>query len=164
MAMGNLCLSEDFKVATALVSSLGNVDPITFDNISMKDAIKVWCVIQFSNGTGDIVTVNPLLGANVTTCATVPTFNIPFWYNADTVTSDTLVAPTWGTTFATGAGGTAAMVVFQIDPTDVINQGPTLDCIGCTITGGATVGNHINAIWIVQERYAQATPRSIITN
>ena len=161
MAMGNICLPQDFKIVRACTATAMNAT-VTMDNISAKDAQKVWCVIQFSNATGGIVVVNPLLGAAVATCTTVPTFNCQFWYNAATATTDTLVAQAAGTTFTTGAGATPAMVVVQIDPGEMANQGATLDCIGLTVTGGAQIGDLCSAVWIIHERYAQATPRSAI--
>ena len=161
MAMGNICLPQDFKIVRGATGSAMNAT-VTLDNISAKDAVKVWCIIQMSNATGGAVVVNPLIGANVTTCATVPTFNVNFWYNAATATTDTLVAQTAGATFTTGAGATPAMVVFQIDPAEMANQGATLDCIGCTVTGGAQIADMCSAVWIVQHRYPQATPRSVI--
>ena len=161
MAMGNICLPQDFKIVRGCTATAMNAT-VTLDNISAKDAQKVWCVLQFSNATGGACVVNPLLGANVTTCATAVTFNVPFWQNAATATTDTLVAQTAGTTFTTSAAATPCMVIFQIDPAEMANQGATLDCIGCTVTGGAQIADMCSAVWIVQHRYPQATPRSVI--
>ena len=163
MAMGTLCLPQDFKIVEGIVTAHMNAT-MTSDNISLKDAHKAWCIIRLSNATGGAVVVNPLLGANVTTCATVPTFNIRFWQNAATGTTDTLVAQTAGTTFTTSAAATPCMVVFEIDPAEMANQGATLDCVGVTVTGGAQVGDHGNILWLIHERYPQATPRSAITD
>ena len=136
---------------------------MTLDNVSLKNVQMAWIVLRFDNNTGGAVVVNPLIGANVTTCATAITFNADYWYNADTGSTDTLVAQTAGTTFTTGAAATDAMVVVRIDPAAVAAQG-AFDCLGCTVTGGAQVGDFANGFYILETRYPQATPPTAITD
>jgi hypothetical protein len=46
----------------------------------------------------------------------------------------------------------------------VAAQDPTLDCLGCTITGGAHAGDYATAIYILAMRHSQATPPSAIVD
>ena len=161
MAMGNICLPQDFKIVTACPTTTTN-GTVTCDNISLKDAQMAWIIFEFLNPNGHACVINPLLGANVTTCATVPTFNCRYWENAAILATDTLVAGTSGTTYTISAAATNSLVVVQVDPAEMANQGATLDCLGCTITGGAHAADFVTGTYIIQERYAQATPRSAI--
>lgn len=156
-------LVEDCKIVEGNASGHMNAT-LTLDNVSLKNVQMAWIVLRFDNTTGGAVVVNPLLGTTVATCATAITFNADYWYNADTGTTDTLVRQTSGTTFTTGAGATDAMVVVRIDPAACAAQGATLDCLGCTVTGGAQVGDHANGFYILETRYPQATPPAAITN
>ena len=158
---------EEYKIVRASAGQLMNAT-MTCDNVSLKNVVKAWWVFQCSNGTGDACVVNPLLGTAVATCTTAVTFNVKFWENADTSATDTLVAQTAGTTFATSAAATPSMVVFEIDPADVAHQAQVdaaaYDCLGCTVTGGGQVANYGSSMWILQMRYGAATPPATITD
>jgi hypothetical protein len=159
----HISLPEHFKIVEGDTYCAMNAT-MTLDNVSLKNVNMAWIILRFDNNTGGAVVVNPLLGTSVATCATAITFAADYWYNADTGTTDTLVAQTSGTTFTTGAGATDAMVVVRIDPAAAAAQGATLDCLGCTVTGGAQVGDFGNGFYILETRYPQATPPAAITD
>jgi hypothetical protein len=159
----HISLPEKFKIVEGDTYALGNAT-MTLDNVSLKNVQMAWIVLRFDNNTGGAVVVNPLIGTNVTTCATAITFNADYWYNADTGTTDTLVKQTSGTTFTTDAGATDSMVIVRVDPAAVAAQGATYDCLGCTVTGGAQAGDFWNGFYILETRYPQATPPAAISN
>jgi hypothetical protein len=145
----HISLPEKFKIVEGDTYALGNAT-MTLDNVSLKNVQMAWIVLRFDNNTGGAVVVNPLIGTNVTTCATAITFNADYWYNADTGTTD--------------AGATDSMVIVRVDPAAVAAQGATYDCLGCTVTGGAQVGDFWNGFYILETRYPQATPPAAISN
>jgi hypothetical protein len=161
--MAELSFPCHFKIVTAATPTQSD-STITCDNISMKDAAKVWIVAQLQNASGHAVVFNPLLGTAVATCATAITFAAPYWYNYDTSTSDTLVAGTAATTVTASAAATPALYVIEIDPQQAVAQGATLDCLGCTITGGAHAGDFDAVLYIIEPRYKSATPPTAITD
>ena len=156
-------LVEQYKIVRGCTATAMNAT-VTLDNVSLKNVNKAWIVIQLSNATGKAVVINPLLGTSVATCATAITFSAKYWSNADTSSTDTLVANTAGTTLTVSSAATPAMHVVEIDPAAVAAQGATYDCLGCTITGGSNAGDYASAIYVLEMRYPQATPPAAITD
>jgi hypothetical protein len=153
---------EKYKIVTACTPTT-TASTVTCDNISLKNAHKVWIVLAFDNASGHAVVINPLLGTAVATCATAITFAAPIWRNADTSATDTLVSETAATTVTLAATAAPMLVVVEIDPAAVRAQDGTLDCLGCTITGGAHA-DYVSAHYIVETRYPQATPPTALTD
>ena len=159
--MSNIFLPEHFKMVTALapVSTTGGV---TFDNIQLRDAIQVWIVAAFTQAVAHATTIQPVVGATEAACSTSITFSAEWWSNVDTGTTDTLVAQTAATSMACTAAATDHLLVIKIDPSDVAAQLSTYDWLGATIAAGGDTTNFVSAIYYIQTRMPQATPRAQI--
>jgi len=162
MTVSNGALPETYKIVTATPIITTNGAAVVFDNVSLKNCQMAYIVIELLAAVGHAHIINPLLGANVTTCATVPTFNMRWWMNSAILVTDTLVEQTAGTTMTTDAAATNKLVVIQVNPDDMANQGATLDCLGCSITASTHAEDFVSATYILEQRFAQATPPSAI--
>ena len=152
-----------FKIVTATAPITTN-GTVTFDNVSMKNAVAVWLVAQFNQAAGHATVITPKLGAVVATCTTAITFSADWWLNTDTSTTDTLVAQTAATTLTLNAGATPQLVVARFDPAACYAQGATFDCIGATIATSSQATNYVDALWFIETKYPQATPPAAITD
>lgn len=161
----NLTLPEHFKIVSGtLLGPVTTNGVVTLDNISMKNAVKVWIVAQLIHTAGAAEILQPLLGTSVAACATAITFTTPWWLNAATATNDILVRQADATAPAFTVAVTGQLMIVEIDPADAAAQGVTLDCLGATISSSATAANFVSVNYFIQERYAQSTPPSAIVD
>ena len=156
-------LPQQFKIVTATAPITTN-GTVTFDNVSMKNALRVWLIAQFNQAASHATVITPKLGAVVATCTTAITFSADWWLNSDTATSDTLVKQTAATTFTLATGATAQLVVGLFIPSQCIVQGVTFDCIGATIATSSQATNFVDALWVLETAYPGATPPAAITD
>ena len=156
-------LPERFKIVTATKITTTNAT-VTFDNVSMKNAIAVWLVADYNQAASHATIITPKLGAVVATCTTAITFSAEWWLNSDTDTTDTLVKQTAATTFTLATGTTPQLIVARFDPAQCIAQNSTFDCIGGTIATSSQATNYVSAKWFLEMKYAQATPPAAITD
>src|SRR3990167_680897 len=145
-------LPERFKIVTATKITTTNAT-VTFDNVSMKNAIAVWLVADYNQAASHATIITPKLGAVVATCTTAITFSAEWWLNSDT-----------DTTFTLATGTTPQLVVARFDPAQCIAQNSTFDCIGGTIATSSQATNYVSAKWFLEMKYAQATPPAAITD
>lgn len=160
----NLTLPEHFKIVSATAGCLTTNGIVTLVNISLKNAVKAWIVAHFVRTAGAAEVIQPLLGANVTTCVTAITFNTPWWLNAAVATTDTLVRQADATAATMIVAVTSQLAVIEIDPADMAAQGVTLDCLGGTISASTSATSFVSVLYFIQERYAQSTPPTALTN
>jgi hypothetical protein len=161
--MGNWTFPENCDYVMGCIPT-DSSSTVTAANISMKDALEVYIIVQLSNASGHAVVINPLLGAAVATCATAITFSAPYWYNVSALTTSVFTAGTAATTVTCNAAATPAIYVVKIDPVAALAQGATLDCLGCTITGGAHAADLASVYYLVVPRVAQITHPTILTD
>jgi hypothetical protein len=148
----NIFLPEDFKIVSATAGCRTTNGGVTFDNIQLRDAIMVWIVAHF----------RPVVGPTDAACTTAITFSANWWSNVDVSSTDTLVAQTAGTSMACTAAATDHLLVIQIDPSDVVAQLSTYDWLGGTIATSAQATDFVSAVYYIQTRMPQATPRTQI--
>ena len=161
--MGNFSLPVNCKIVSGTAGCVTTNGGITGDNISLRDAIKVWIVALFTQAASHATTIQPVVGATDAGCTTSITFSAAWWKNADISTSDTLTAQTAGTSMACTAGTTNQLLVIEIDPADVAAQSATYDWLGFTIASSSQANNYAGIVYYVQDRYQQATPPAAIT-
>ena len=161
----NLTLPEHCKLvsATPLGAQTTN-GAITLRPVSMKAAIKVWLVAVFQQDAAIATTIQVNAGASVTTAVTAITFLTPWWLNANVAATDTLVRQADLTIATLANTATDQMAVIEIDPADVLAQNVTFDCLSGTISASQQPTNLVGAVWVIQERFAEATPPTAITN
>jgi len=150
-------LAENTKVVTAINPSAGAA--VTGDYVSLKNAHKCWIVIQSSGGNATAATfgVNEAT-AVAPTVAVAITALMPNWINNSTAVTDTLVKGADAATVTTDGLATPKLVVIEVDPA-LLSAG--FDCIAVT-EGASNAGNITSAIYVIAERYQQATPPSAI--
>ena len=130
----------------------------TLDYVSLKNVQMAWIVILLTQATGHETLIQPQVATSVLPTGAVSiTFATDFWSNEDTDTTDTLVKQTTATSFSVDGDIAHKMVVVKMDPSDVVAQGVTYDCIGCTIESSKQF-NYVAALYVLQERYPQETP------
>jgi len=160
--MSNIFLPEHFKIVSATAGCRTTNGGVTFDNIQLRDAMMVWIVAHFRQAVAHATTIQPVVGATDAACTTSITFSADWWKNADVSSTDTLVAQTAATSMACDAAATDHLLVIQIDPSDVVAQNATYDWLGGTIATSAQATDFVSAVYYIQTRMPQATPRSAI--
>jgi len=157
----NFFLPENCKPVTALSPQTSN-GAKTFDNIQLRDAIMVWIVAEYTQAVAHATTIQPVVGATDAACTTAITFTTEWWSNVDTGSTDTLVAQTAATSCACTAAATNHLLIIKIDPSDVAAQNATYDWLGATQASSGQATNFVAAMYYIQTRMPQATPRSAI--
>jgi len=160
--MSNIFLPEHFKIVSATAGCRTTNGGVTFDNIQLRDAIMVWIVAHFRQAVAHATTIQPVVGATNAACTTSITFSADWWKNVDVSSTDTLVAQTAGTSMACDAAATDHLIVIKIDPSDVVAQNATYDWLGGTIATSAQATDFVSAVYYIQTRMPQATPRTQI--
>ena len=157
-------LPENYKLIAATPQGAENNNGgVTFDSISLKYAHKVWIVLLSQQVVGHASIVNPLVGLTVAAANVAITFTARWWLNVNIAATDTLVEQAAATTMAFDVAQTDQMMVIEIDPSDVLAQLGTYDCLGGTITATGQ-DNYTSALYVAAIRYEQATPPSMIVN
>ena len=159
----NIFLPQHFKIVSATAGCRTTNGGVTFDNIQLRDAQKVWIVAHFRQAVSHATTIQPVVGATDAGCSTSITFSARWWKNADISSTDTLTAQTAGTSMACTAGTTDQLLVIEIDPADVVAQSNTYDWLGGTIATSAQATNFVSAVYYIETREPQATPRAAIS-
>jgi hypothetical protein len=155
-------LPENYKIVQCGFTAANAVD---CDIICCKNAHKVWFLV-YHNGSSDTdLTLSLVEAASVagsTTAAVTATF--PVWYNSTATTAgDTLskvATDAASYLINVGAGGAAQLVVVEWDPA---KHSDGYDCIKVGDSGGHA-SNQVAIIAIVEMRYLQATPPTVITD
>lgn len=157
----NFSLPEHCKIVTALSPQTSN-GAKTFDNIQLRDAIKVWIVAEYTQDVAHATTIQPVVGATDAACTTAITFTTRWWKNANVAATDTLVAQTAATSCACDNTAAEHLLVIEIDPSDVVAQSATYDWLGATQASSGQGTNFVSVTYYIQTRMPQATPRSAI--
>lgn len=134
---------------------------ITSDAISLKNAIKAWIVIEYTQAAGHATTPTLRQATDVAigTNAAGPTARI--WANEDTAATDTLVAQTAAASYAVAADVKNKQVVFEIDPATLTDGYP---CIYFTQATSSQATNFMSATAYILTNFQQATPPSAIVD
>jgi len=156
-------LPENFKIV--VVGATAAADSVTYDTISCKDALKVWFIVSHIGDSDTDCTLSLVEStdvANSTTTAVTATF--PIWVNKTVnLSGDTLTKQTDAASYSintTTATERDQLVVIEWDPAKFSSG---YDCIQLADTGGNN-SNNITALAIIETRYPQATPPTVITD
>jgi hypothetical protein len=161
----NITLPENFKIVDATAGPVTTNGGVTCDYVSLKNCHRAWILLQLTQAVAHATVIQPQVATAVAPTGAVSiTFSTRFWENEDTATTDTLVAQTAATSLTLTADVAKKMVVVQIDPQDVVAQGATYDVLGCTISDSSQATNFVSGVYILEERYPQATPPAAITD
>lgn len=154
-------LTHDFKIVDATAGAVTTNGGVTSDAVSLKNAIKAWIVLQFTQAVGHatVVTIKQATDVAAGTNATGPTSNI--WANETTAASDTLVKQTSGTTYTLTNDVKKKQVIIEVDPA-AFTAG--YDCLYFTVSDSSQATNFVAGQFFLETRYAQATPPAAITD
>lgn len=155
-------LPEQFKIVDATAGPVTTNGGVTGDYISLKNAIEVYLVLQFTQAVGHATTVQPKKATAVDgTGVTNITIAQQIWSNLDTATTDTLVARTAATSYALTTAAKKMQVIIRIDPQSL---GSDYDVLGFTVSDSSQATNFVSGQYFILERYQQATPPAAITD
>jgi hypothetical protein len=160
--VANLFLPEHCKVVDAVPGISDTFALVTFDYVSLKNVQMAWIVILLTQAEGHETLIEPQVATSVAPVgSTAITFATDIWANEDTDAADTLVKQANAVQFEVAGDVAHKMVIFKIDPSDVVAQGSSYDCIGCLIEASKRM-NYVAGVYVLQERYAQETPPAAI--
>lgn len=160
--MAFVTLPEKYKIVEAIAPA-ADAAGRTGDYVSLKNVNLAYVVVHITQGNAATVALTIEQATAVAgTGSKAITVSVPIWSNLDTATSDTLVRRTDAVSYTTDAAVKNKIVIFQIDPAtlDVANG---FDCI-VVKTGASNAANITQAMYVLDERYQQATPPASITD
>lgn len=145
-------LPENVKIVEGLTPQVGGAAAVTGDYVSLKGYHKAYVVIHYNQGDATDITWHVKRAINVSAgSAAVFTELMRIWSDLDCATSDLLVERTAAVNYASGAGQTHKIVVFEIDPDSLTD---TFDCIaGCSTTAVAATST-VAIMYYLIPRYA----------
>lgn len=152
---------ERFKIVTA--SPVGTTNGgIVCDYISLKNAHRVVIIAELFQDVAHATA----LGYNEATAvaptgAQTGTAVMPVWKNPDVSATDTLVRGSDAATIAATASATNQLLVMELLP-EKLTSG--YDCIAATLSDSSQATNFATVTYLIETRYAQATPPSAITD
>lgn len=158
----NLNLPQDFKIVDATAGPVTTNGGLTSDYVSVKNVLKAWIIIQLTQAVGHAtaLTVRRATAVDGTGAAALAN-NVVVWANEDTAATDTLVRGSDAKAFTVAADVKKKMIVFEIDPATL---GDTYDVIAFTVGDSSQATNFVSGVFVLQGRYAQATPPAAITD
>jgi len=152
-------LPQNCKIVTGLTPHAGGA--LTGDYVSLKNAHKCWIVIESCGGAANAATFGVREGTDVAPGASAAiTALMPNWINNDTSTADALTKNADLATLTTDGLATPKLGIIEVDPA-ILTAG--YDCIAVT-EGASNALNITSVLYILAERYQQATPPSAIVD
>ena len=154
-------LVENLQLVEAINPKTTN-GALTGDYISLKNAKRAWIVLNFTQAAGHATAITVEQATNVAAGGTKAIATVvPIWANEDTAATDTLVRQTDAVAFTVANNIKNKQVVFQIDPSTLDIAGG-FDCITVKTAASSETTNFVSAIYIIDTKYAKATPESAI--
>ena len=160
--MAIVTLPEKYKVVAAL-NPATDAAGRTGAYVSLKNVNMAFIVVHITQGNAATIALSINQATAVAgTGAKAITTVVPIWSNLDVSVNDTLVRRTDAVSYTTDAGVKNKVVIFQVDPAglDVANG---FDCIA-VVTGASNVANITQAVYLLDERYKQATPPTAVAD
>lgn len=124
---------ENCKIVNGFTAlGIGTAGAVKGVWVSLKNAKRMWAVINYRQGDGTQVTFRAQKATVVAgTDAEVHTGLMPIWANLDTATSDTLVRKTSAAIYQLDTGQKTKVLIFELDPSDLgtVAAGGEADCV-----------------------------------
>jgi hypothetical protein len=131
--------------------------------ITVKDALRAWILVYMDQANAATIALTPKQATAVAGTGSKVLANVvPIWACLDEVTTEALVRAADGTSYTTDAAVKRKVVAFQIEAA-ALDVGGGFDCIAIT-TGASNVANLTAAVAILEPRYPQVTPPTVITD
>jgi hypothetical protein len=139
------------------VPTVGAGAPFVTDYVSVKNLQKLWAVIHYNQGDVDNQTWRVMRDISVAGAASVVIVNtMEIWSNLDCAANDTLVHRAAAVNYASGAGATHKLIVFQIDPESLgmDANGVPYDCVCVETVGNVAATSYGEVLFVGLPRYA----------
>jgi len=134
-----------------------NAGIITGDYISLKTAHRVWVVFQVAQANAAQITCSLMKATAVApTGAVAVTETVPIWSNEDCDT-DLFSEETAAASFELDAALKTKLLIMEVDPSILGNY----DCLAAKISA-SDVANIVGAFYIIENRYKDEVPPSVI--
>ena len=154
-----ISLPEKFKIVSGGIDN-GTTATITHDAVSLKNCQMAWIIVNLDTIASSGCIITPMRTLAVGSAGVALANVVPIWRNLSNLATDTLVRDTDALAYTTAGNADYKIVVFQIDPA---NLGGSYDCIYVT-TGALAITESVDVIYLLETRYAQATPPAAITD
>ena len=152
-------LPEGYKIVEALEPQAGAA--LTADYVSLKNINMAYIYVHINQAEANTVAMTIEQATAVDGSGSIPiTVDVPIWANQDCDDSDTLVRQTDAVSFTSSAAQKQKHFLFQVDPRTLANG---FDCLTVK-TGASASGNITSATYLLETKYAQATPPAAITD
>ncbi len=157
----SVTLPEVFKIVQGK-SPTTTTGGFTADYVSLKNVHRAWVIVELTQAVAHATVVSLMRATAVApTGATAVTETVPIWENEATGTSDTLVRQTDAASITLTADAENKTVVMLIDPAKLTD---TFDCIAAKLSDSSQATNFASVTYLLETRYAQATPPTAITD
>lgn len=158
-----ICIPECCKVVQALAPA-ADAAGRTGAYVSLKNVNRAWVVCHITQGNAatvqlDVKQATAIAGTGVKALTNAARI----WANLDTSVGDTLTRQTDAVNFTTDAALKNKVVIFQIDPAICLDINNGFDCISIA-TGASNAANITAAEFILDMKYAEATPPSAVVD
>lgn len=158
-----LCLPESYKLVTALTPA-ADAAGRTGTYISLKNVNRAYVLAQITQGNAATVQLDVKQASAVDgTGVKALTNPVPVWSNLDAAASDTLNKMADAVNYTTDAAVKNKLVLFQIDPELCMDINNSFDCI-TIVTGASNAANITAASYILDMKYQQAVPPSVLSD
>ena len=156
-----ITLPENFKLVTGLVPA-ADAAGRTGAVVSLKNVNRAWIICNITQGNAATIELDIQQAVSIAGTPKALANIVPVWANEDVASSDTLVRQTDDFKFTTSAAIKNKLVVFQVDPVklDIANG---YDCISIA-TGASNVANITSAMYVLDMKYKEATPPSVVVD
>lgn len=130
--------------------------------LSLKNAVRAWIVCYINQGNAATILLSPLQASAVAGTGSKAINNTRIATKLDEASVD-YTKQSEAATFTTDAAVKKKIVVFEIDPTKVLDQANNFDCIGIS-TGASNAANITSALLFIDSRHDGATIPSPLTD
>lgn len=156
-------IPEVFNVFHLLAPAADGAGRTSGQYASLKNAKRAWIYVSITQGNAATILLTPLQATSVAGAGSkVLTKAVPIYFNLNTALTGVWVRATDAVNYTTDAGVFLKTYVFQVDPA-TLDMAGGFDCLGIS-TGGSNAANITSAHVIVENRYAQAAPPSIVAD
>lgn len=154
---------EQLKTVDATAGPVTTNGGVTSDYVSLKNITFAWMLIQLTQAVGHatVISVRQASAVDGTGAKAGPTSLI--WLNEDTVATDTLVKQTSAASVTVTNNVKKKMILIGVDPAslDIANG---FDVLAFTVSDSSQATNFVCGSFLLQTKYAQATPPAAITD
>lgn len=145
-----LTIPEDLNLYT-LLAPAADAAGRTSAYHSLKSAVRAWIVFHVTQGNAATILVSPLQASDVSATGAKAVSAGRIWHKQDQAATYFTKA-TDAATFTTDANVKNKVVVFEIDPTQMLDIANGFDCIAVS-TGASNAANITSALLYVQPRH-----------